>query len=345
MVGGPPCQSFCTGGGRAALSDPRGNLIFEYLRLIAEVRPRAFVLENVANLITAALRHRPIDQRPGKRWNLSSYSLSNENEAEEGGPLGGPGEPQPLASDELSGSAIAYLLEILEDRLGYSISLTVANSAEFGAPQRRLRLIIAGSRDGKAPAFPQPTHGPGRSAHYATVRDAIWDLRGAPGHGSAYTNAVRRVFDLVPAGHNWRSLPPEVARAAMGERSYAAGGGKVGFFRRLAWDEPSPTVTGRSNRKGSALCHPEQSRPLSVWECARLQGFPDNWSFTGSAAAQYLQIGNAVPVALGAAIGRMMALHLDGSGEVETRTVAAMLADATKRLRDSARTKKAVAQA
>src|SRR5438132_1348555 len=60
MVGGPPCQSFCPGGTRAALSDPRGNLIFEYLRLIGEVRPKRFVLENVANLVTAAIRHRPI---------------------------------------------------------------------------------------------------------------------------------------------------------------------------------------------------------------------------------------------------------------------------------------------
>ena len=127
----------------------------------------------------------------------------------------------------------------------------------------------------------------------------------------------------------------------MGERSYAAGGGRVGFFRRLAWDQPAPTITGRSNRKGSALCHPEQSRPLSVKECARIQGFPDHWHFSGSAAAQYLQIGNAVPVAIGATVGRMMTQHLSGSGVVETRTVEAMLADATKRLRDSARTKKA----
>ena len=64
MVGGPPCQSFCPGGKRAALSDPRGNLIYTYLKLIQEVRPHYFVLENVANLVTAALRHRPIAQRP-----------------------------------------------------------------------------------------------------------------------------------------------------------------------------------------------------------------------------------------------------------------------------------------
>lgn len=336
MIGGPPCQSFSTGGGRAALNDPRGNLIFEYVHLISEIQPRTFVLENVANLITAAISHRPISQRPGKRWNLASYSTKNIGEP------AGPDydEVKPLRPDELSGSAIAYLLDVLKDKLGYSISLAVLNSADFGAPQRRLRLFIVGDRDAKAPAFPQPTHGIEGGEPFATVRDAIWDLRENPGPGSAYTDPVREVFDQIPEGKNWRVLPEKVARAAMGERSYAAGGGKVGFFRRLAWDEPAPTITGRSNRKGSALCHPSDSRPLSVRECARLQGFPDDWQFSGSAAAQYLQIGNAVPVALGAAVGHMMAQHLNGSGEVETRTVEAMIADATKLLRESARTKK-----
>ena len=74
MVGGPPCQSFCPGGNRAALNDPRGNAIFEYLRLVSEVRPKTFVLENVANLVTAAVRHRPIADRPGQSWNLSLRS-------------------------------------------------------------------------------------------------------------------------------------------------------------------------------------------------------------------------------------------------------------------------------
>ena len=334
MIGGPPCQSFSTGGGRAALSDPRGNLIFRYVQLIADVRPRAFVLENVANLITAAISHRPIDKRPGKRWNLSSYSAGDNSESRFD-------DNPPLTQEELSGSAITYLLEVLRKKLGYSISLAILNAADFGAPQRRLRLFIVGDRDSKAPAFPMPSHGDGASYPVATVRDAIWDLRNNPGPGSEYIDATRQVFDLVPPGKNWRSLPPEVARAAMGERSYAAGGGKVGFFRRLAWDEPSPTITGRSNRKGSALCHPEQSRPLSVKECARIQGFPDEWCFVGSSASQYLQIGNAVPISLGAAVGHMMAQHLDGSGAVETRTVEAMVVDATRKLRDSARTKRA----
>jgi len=73
MAGGPPCQSFSSGGKRMSLADARGNLIYEYLRLINEVKPRYFILENVANLTTAAIRHRPIRRRPGRHWSLKRY--------------------------------------------------------------------------------------------------------------------------------------------------------------------------------------------------------------------------------------------------------------------------------
>jgi DNA (cytosine-5)-methyltransferase 1 len=126
-----------------------------------------------------------------------------------------------------------------------------------------------------------------------------------------------------------------LARKAMGERSFKAGGGKTGFFRRLAWDSPSPTITGKPNRKGTAMCHPSQTRPLSIKECARLQGFPDRWEFAGGSHHQYLQIGNAVPVDLGAAIGRM--LQQPRAKTVSTH--AELLGEAVATLRASARNK------
>jgi DNA (cytosine-5)-methyltransferase 1 len=335
MVGGPPCQSFSPGGKRSALNDPRGNLIFEYLRLIGEVRPKRFVLENVSNLLTAAVKHRPISERPGKSWNLSSYSTKDQPK------LFAVDGPAPLSEDEQSGSAIRLLLETAVAELGYGITFGVLNSASYGSPQRRNRFVMIGDRDGTPPPLPQPTHGPGLIPE-ATVRDAIGDLEADPGPGSAYTPQTRAIFDQVPMGGNWRSLPPEVGREAMGERSFAAGGGKTGFFRRLHWDRPSPTITGKPNRKGSALCHPAASRPLSVRECARLQGFPDEWQIVGAANQQYLQIGNAVPVHLGEAIGRMcLAPGLPSARETDS-----MLNDAIAVVRAAARNtrgKKAVA--
>lgn len=329
MVGGPPCQSFSTGGNRAALNDPRGNAIFEYLRLIAEVRPRMFVFENVANLVTAAVRHRPISERPGKSWNLSSYSSSLAPTLFEVA-----GEPAPLAEDEQSGSAIRYLLSTVIADLGYQVRFAILNAADYGAPQNRLRFVMLGFRDTAPPRFIEPTHGTPEQRR-VTVRDAIGDLLDDPGPGSLYTPETKAFFDLVPPGGNWRDLPPDIAVKAMGEKSLRAGGGKTGFFRRLDWDGQSPTITGKPNRKGSAMCHPSASRPLSVRECARLQGFPDDWVIEGSIADRYTQIGNAVPVALGKAIG--VTLHEPSNADNVSTEV--MLQEAVSRLRASARNK------
>lgn len=330
MVGGPPCQSFSPGGNRAGLSDPRGNLIYEYMRLISEVRPRYFVFENVANIVTAALRHRPISERPGKNWNLSAYKAGN---------LRGEDGAAPLEADELAGSAIQ---QILSDYLsiGYHIHFGVVDAADYGAAQHRLRFVMLGARDGYAPpAIPAPTHGPGRAHPFRTVRDAIADLELSPGAHSVYTPEVAKYFRAVPEGKNWRSMPPAMQREAMGP-SFDAGGGKTGFFRRLAWDAPSPTITGAANRKASALCHPSQTRPLSVRECARIQGFPDDWEISGSMAVQYRQIGNAVPVALGAAVGSAVLSAARQPMPVQSTPCRdSQLAAAQNRLKASARNK------
>lgn len=327
ITGGPPCQPFSSGGKRAALSDPRGNLIYEYFRIISEVGPRYFILENVANLTTAALKHRPIAERPGKHWSLKRYAGAS-NKTQDG--------VQPLTEDELSGSAIKQITRDAAS-LGYHISFKVVDAADYGAPQHRLRFVMLGSRDRPPPEMPENTHGiPG--SPFKTVRDAIWHLRAAPGSHSSYTDTVRQYFELVPEGGNWRSLPPNLQEEALGG-SFNAGGGKTGFYRRLSWDRPAPTVTGRANRKGSALCHPEAVRPISVLEAAALQGFPPDWQFIGAMNTQYMQIGNAVPVQLGLAVGRSIVEH-DRRRMTEPAAqpdIEEMIEAAVARLRASAR--------
>ncbi len=325
IAGGPPCQSFSSGGKRASLADPRGNLVFEFFRIVDEVRPRHFLFENVANLVTAAVNHRPIAKRPGQHWNLSMYERGSVTAD----------DADPMTDDELSGSAIRLLLEELP-RLRYKISFKVVDAASYGAPQHRLRFVMLGSRDSGPPRFPIATHGPKGSglAPWGTLRDAIYDLRSCPGPSSEYTEPVRRIFEQIPEGGNWRSLPPNLQRLALGS-SLEAGGGKTGFFRRLSWDRPAPTITGRSNRKASALCHPEFVRPLSVKECARIQGFPDDWRLSGSMAQQYQQVGNAVPVHLGRAFGR--ALNEKNTANDDSRDFSLMLKTAVKRLRAAGR--------
>lgn len=329
VVGGPPCQAFSPGGNREGLSDPRGNLIYEYFRFIRDARPQFFVFENVANLTTAALKHRPIADRPGKHWNLKTY------DKDRGGSLDD--ETAPMEDDELSGSALRSLLTEIET-LKYQICFGVVDAADYGAPQHRLRFVMFGARDGLPPRLPAPTHGPEGSGllPFATLRDVIWDLRGDPGRYYNYTEKFAELFRLVPPGGYWKDLPDHLQKVALGN-AFASGGGKTGFFRRLSWDRPSPTVTGKPNRKGAAMCHPEQVRSLSIRECARLQGFPDEWVLAGSAEAQFRQIGNAVPVHLGEAIGRAF---LSGArAQPEELKIDAMLAAAIARLRASARNK------
>ena len=113
--------------------------------------------------------------------------------------------------------------------------------------------------------------------------------------------------------------------------------------RRLAWSRPSPTITGRANRKGSALCHPSASRPISVHEAAALQGFPPDWIFTGAMNTQYTQVGNAVPVHLGSAIGRAVLAHEQELSKEKGKhpNVEKMIELAVARLRASARNKSA----
>lgn len=335
MVGGPPCQSFSPGGKRAALSDPRGNLIYEYLRLVSEVRPKYFVLENVANLTTAALRHRPISQRPGQHWSLKTYDHHAWRE--------GDGDHAALADDERSGSAVRQILQDVQ-ALGYFVTFGVLDAADYGSPQHRLRFVMVGARDFPPPVLPSATHGPALLHPYKTVRDAVWAIRAEPGPGAQYTPDVAGYFAQVPEGGNWRSLPPDLQRQAMGG-SFESGGGKTGFYRRLAWDRPAPTITGRANRKGSALCHPDAVRPLAVKECAAIQGFPPDWTFSGSMSSQYQQIGNAVPLALGRAVGQAITDHKSQSSVGWSDNYDQLLERAVTRLRSSARNKRGIVRA
>jgi DNA (cytosine-5)-methyltransferase 1 len=301
-------------------------LIYEYLRLVGEVRPRYFVLENVANLTTAALRHRPIAQRPGQHWSLKTYDRSW---------LQGDGDFTALTEDELSGSAIRQILADVRG-LGYYVTFGVLDAADYGAPQHRLRFVLVGARDFPPPVLPKATHGPGSLQPHRTVKDAIWKLRRYPGEGARYTPDVEKFFALVPEGGNWRSLSPNVQREAMGG-SFEAGGGKTGFYRRLSWTRPAPTITGRANRKGSALCHPEAVRPISVKECAAIQGFSPQWKFVGSMSSKYMQIGNAVPIALGRAVGLTILNHKAQTSVGWSDDYDKLLEAAVTRLRASAR--------
>jgi DNA (cytosine-5)-methyltransferase 1 len=201
----------------------------------------------------------------------------------------------------------------------YRIDAFVVEAADHGAPQYRTRVLLVGNRLGRVATFPPATHGPPGSGllPHRTLADALAELVDPQPVVLPFSEAKRRVLALVPPGGNWRSLPDAVAREAMGT-AYLRKGGRTGWFRRLAWDRPCSTVLTLPNHASTSLCHPTKDRPLSVRECAAVQGFATDWPFHGSPVEQYRQVGNAVPVPLGEECGRAVADLLDGSGTDES---------------------------
>lgn len=194
-----------------------------------------------------------------------------------------------------NGRTLATMISIL-DELGYRVEYRILRAQYLDVPQKRERLVILGVRkDLKLPIlFPKERD------YTVSLREALKGVPAAP--GQTYTKKKFDIMSLIPEGGYWRDLPPKLQKQYMGA-SYFLGGGKTGMARRLSWSEPSLTLTCNPAQKQTERCHPSETRPLNVREYARIQAFPDSWEFSGSTAAQYKQIGNAVPVNLGYHVG------------------------------------------
>jgi DNA (cytosine-5)-methyltransferase 1 len=280
VVGGPSCQAFSTAGRRESLGDAqgRGGLFREFIRVVRESRPRFFVMENVRGLLSAAIKHRTLLER-------------------------GPGYPG-LRPDEELGSALRLVITELR-ALGYYVTFDLLNTADYGVPQTRQRLVFIGSRDGENIRIPPPTHsasGKDDLSKWVTLRTALKGLKEKEPAFYNFAPGKAKYLKLVPEGGNWRDLPEKMKEEALG-KAFSSWGGRSGFFRRLSWNKPSPALTTRPDSKATILCHPTELRPLTVGEYARIQQFPDSWRFSGTVREQYKQVGNAVPLGLGQAIG------------------------------------------
>lgn len=204
------------------------------------------------------------------------------------------------------GRTLKTILEVFADT-GYTIQQSVLNANDYGVAQKRQRLIIIGVRNDLRNEinyeFP-PMH-----IYKPVLRDILLDV--PPSIGQVYPLSKKKVLELVPPGGYWRDLPQEIAKDYM-KGSYYLGGGRTGMARRLSLDEPSLTLTTSPQQMQTERCHPFETRPFTVREYARIQSFPDNWNFAGSMNEQYKQIGNAVPVLLGRAIGESINRSLGG---------------------------------
>ena len=210
-----------------------------------------------------------------------------------------------------NGRTLEGMISIL-DEIGYRVlDPKVLKAIFYKVPQKRERLILVGIRKDIKIEFEYPK--PDKRIY--TLKDALkkgdlFDSDVPVSSGTKYPLSKQEIIDLVPPGGYWRDLPLDLQMKYM-QKSFYLGGGKTGMARRISWDEPCLTLTCSPAQKQTERCHPDETRPFTVREYARIQTFPDNWKFAGPVSQQYKQIGNAVPVNLAREIGMAIVKFLN----------------------------------
>lgn len=286
LFGGPPCQGFSTSNQKTRNKDNPQNWLFkEFVRLAREIKPKWILLENVKGI--AETEH-----------GFFEHKIKSEFE-----------------------------------KLGYLCSIIRPCAVDYGVPQRRTRFFLIGSKEKRVPILTIS------GVERVSVKDALEDLpslkNGASENilpykcmaKSSYARLLRgkekacsghlvsRNSDLVikryahiPPGGNWADIPDEL----MGNYTDKTRC-HTGVYKRLKEDEPALTV---GNYRKSMIIHPWEDRGLSVREAARLQSFPDSYTFYGSIGFQQQQVGNAVPPLLAKAVFEAI-IEADSIGDDE----------------------------
>jgi len=203
-----------------------------------------------------------------------------------------------------NGKTLETMIEIL-DALGYNvIEPQVLKAAYHNVPQKRERLFLVGVKKGTGIPFHYPRPNKEMMTLKAALKPGYLYSKEVPDSpGQTYPPRKKEILSMVPPGGYWRDLPESIQKEYM-LKSYFLGGGKTGMARRISWDEPCLTLTTSPAQKQTERCHPDETRPFTTREYARIQTFPDDWEFKGSTNQIYKQIGNAVPVKLGYAVGK-----------------------------------------
>ncbi|MDA1557012.1 DNA cytosine methyltransferase [Bacillus cereus] len=259
VAGGSPCQSFSILGQRGSINDPRGQLVYEYVRIVKELKPKAFLFENVPGLLTV---------NGGEDWN--------------------------------------NLLNYFKEETNYQISYQVLNSADYGVPQQRKRVIVLGFNkeiiiDEDQQIHPSPTHQNMDVEESATLFDI------PNGNLDPWIPSKFALEFLEGTKNNRKRVHGERVRnryltVPQGERD------SVDRTDRIHPERPSGTVlVGSKSGGGRPFIHPYEPRHITIREASRLQSFPDSFEFFGPETWQYRAVGNAVPPLMAKAIGSSIA--------------------------------------
>lgn len=287
IVGGPPCQGYSVYNHQRGVSDPRAGLFREYLRIVKGIQPRWLVMENVTGITSIA-----------------------------------------------GGGVVREIFEGMKS-LGYRVEMKVLRAEEFGVPQERRRVFFIATRTDAPILFPEPTHGPGLLP-FVTVWDAISDLpkleNGDKSAPRAYAKKPQNGYQAllrgsctvvqnhsasrlsrineermrhIPPGGSWRDIPFDLLPAGM---KLAKRSDHTKRYGRPKKTDLACTILTKCDVHWGAYIHPVQDRSLTVREAARLQSFPDFFTFLGSGTEQYMQVGNAVPPLLGRRVAESLLL-------------------------------------
>jgi DNA (cytosine-5)-methyltransferase 1 len=290
VIGGPNCQGVSLRGKRNP-DDPKNDMFFHFRRLIDELRPEWFVMENVPGLLH---RH---------NHGLISGILRSFHEI--GYATGG----EVMLAADYGVPQLRYRFVLIGNRVGKPILFpdpTHRAPIEDFVEQPELfqpgvKPIWLGVREAIGDLPPIPNGGGESEADYpesgnltayqAQARYGSTALLNHVAHKSPESNI--KYIKHIPPGGNWKWIPEDIRPPRF---QHVALKDHTTTYRRLEWEKPARTVTTYSNNiSAGAFTHPEQHRGLSVREGARLQGFPDRFSFVGPLARQYRQVGNAVP--------------------------------------------------
>ncbi len=311
IVGGPPCQGFSSlrPSRGTTLDDPRNRLYREYQRMVRDLYPKAFLLENVVGLVNATKGSLLNDllrgfARIGYRCEWRILNAAN---------FGVPQKRERF-----------FLLGIRKD-LRVNLDITFPDPTHSFAG-RTIGLRDRGKMVSDAGGLPPAI----------TVWDAIGDLpplragesassyRTAPKtpFQRAMRGANRKVALHVAANHNQKML--EVMKYAGSSRAALPPGlvtsGYSSCYSRMSADEPSPTITVKFTSPASSKCiHPHDHRSITPREAARLQSFPDDFIFVGSKTDIASQLGNAVPPLLAASFAPILSYFLSSRGKARAQ--------------------------
>ena len=201
------------------------------------------------------------------------------------------------------GRTLRTMLERLSE-IGYKVlQPKLLKAINYRVPQKRERIFIVGIRNDIDISFNFPIP----EEEIYTVHDALkagklFDADVPHSIGTRYSEYKTKILARISEGGNWRDLPIDTQQEYLGKFYGQASNAQVA--RRLSWNKPCYTLLTNPNSKLTERCHPNETRPLTVREYARIQTFPDAWVFFGSLSSQYSQIGNAVPVNLAKAMAQ-----------------------------------------